>query len=207
MTDQTHALRDDVAYMRAMTEEGRRTPLVGGVIPIAAGLIYAAASLTHWAILTGRFGDVPGWSFLANWLGAGVVFGVTLAVVDPAIRRRPGALSTANRASSIAWINVGWATGVIFLGFANAARQTGEWVIMDLLLLVVFALYGAAWGVSAGMSGRRWLWLVSIGSFVSVVGISFLVGRPQIYLSFAAGLVCWVVLPGVAMMLQARSAD
>jgi hypothetical protein len=102
-------------------------------------------------------------------------------------------------------MSVGWSIGAVFLAFFVAANQTGEWIIMDLLLPVALAFYGAAWGVSAGMSGVRWLWLVSVGSLISAVGLAFLVGEPELYLSFALGLIFWVVAPGLLLMRQARA--
>lgn len=206
MTDGMQGLRDDVAFMRGLAEEGRKAPLLGGAISVAAGVIYGGASLGHYAVLTDRFGDAPRWSLMGIWLGAGLAMGLALWLLTPATRDRPGAASAGNKAAGLAWMSMGFSIGAVFLAFLVAAGQTGEWVVMDLLLSVVFALYGAAWGVSAGMSGVRWLWLVSVGSLVSAVGLAFLVGEPELYLSFALGLLVWVVAPGLLMMRQARAA-
>jgi hypothetical protein len=203
MTEGLQSLRADVAYMRGLAEEGRRAPLLGGSISVAAGLIYGAASLGHYAVVTDRIGEGPTWSLLAIWLGAGAVMGLAVWLLTPATRDRPGAASAGNKAASLAWMSIGWSIGAVFLAFFVAASRTGEWVIMDLLLSVALAFYGAAWGVSAGMSGARWLWLVSLGSLASAVGLAFLVGRPELYLAFAAGLLFWAVAPGLLMMRQA----
>ena len=40
MTDQNQAIRDDIAFMRALAEEGRQTPLLGGSVLVAVGLIF-----------------------------------------------------------------------------------------------------------------------------------------------------------------------
>ncbi len=51
--DQMQAVREDIAYMRALAEEGRRAPLLGGSVLVAGGLIGGAAAAAHWAIAAG----------------------------------------------------------------------------------------------------------------------------------------------------------
>ena len=43
MTDQD-AIRDDIAFMRALAEEGRNGPLVGGPMLLAAGLSFGSTT-------------------------------------------------------------------------------------------------------------------------------------------------------------------
>ena len=54
MSDQANGLREDVAFLRSMAEQGRRGPLLGGIFLAAAGLIYGAASFMDWGIETGH---------------------------------------------------------------------------------------------------------------------------------------------------------
>ena len=50
MTDQNHAIRDDIAFMRELAEEGRQAPIVGGSILLASGLSFGTASLAIWGL-------------------------------------------------------------------------------------------------------------------------------------------------------------
>ena len=68
--DQTQSLHDDIAYMRAMAQEGRNAPLLSGPIMVAAGVIFGSASLVQWAIQTGLVVVSP-WAQLWVWLAAG----------------------------------------------------------------------------------------------------------------------------------------
>ena len=43
--DQMQNVKDDIAFMRALAAEGQRTPMLGGAIMAAAGVIFAIASL------------------------------------------------------------------------------------------------------------------------------------------------------------------
>ena len=64
------SVKDDIAFMRALATEGRSAPLLGGAIMIAAGLIFAAASLTHYAVaVTGA--HVTLWIYPIIWFAAG----------------------------------------------------------------------------------------------------------------------------------------
>ena len=38
--DQMQSVHDDIAYMKALAQEGRQAPLLGGFILISAGLIF-----------------------------------------------------------------------------------------------------------------------------------------------------------------------
>ena len=51
--DQLQSIKDDIAYMKALAQEGRQAPLLGGSILIAAGVIFGLASLGQWALLRG----------------------------------------------------------------------------------------------------------------------------------------------------------
>ena len=58
MTDQ-NAIRDDIAFMRALAEQGQRGPLIGGAIMLAGGGLFGTASLIIWLLLlTGALSDL-----------------------------------------------------------------------------------------------------------------------------------------------------
>ena len=96
------SLRDDIAYLRALAAEGRTAPFLGGSILIAAGVIFGACSLMHWAIAT-RLVALPTYSLAIMWLTGGVGFGVAMWLVKNSIKGRPGAEAISNKASSWAW--------------------------------------------------------------------------------------------------------
>ena len=77
--DQMQSVRDDIAYMRGLAHEGRTTPLLGGSILIAAGLIFGTASVGHWAIISGVVGLSVS-ALTPMWLVATLGFFVALTV-------------------------------------------------------------------------------------------------------------------------------
>ena len=199
--DQIDAVRDDIAYMRAMAEEGRRTPLLGASILISAGLIFSAASLLAWAGHA-RVGGMTLQTANWGWLGAMVLFGLVLTVLVRRQRGRPGCSSPTNRAASTAWMGVGLAIFVLALSMGVIAwkLQPGEVVLMFPSL--IFALYGAGWAVSAAMSDKAWLWWVAIGAWIGAPLIALLTGEPAQYLAYALGLLLLTVAPGLALIRQ-----
>lgn len=195
------SIRDDLAYLRALAAEGRSAPLVGGHILITAGVVFGLASLVHWAVAADVL-QLPSWAYLATWVAAGLIFAAALFGLKGRIRNKPGAQAAVNKAVSAAWMGLGFACFALFVAFYAAAWRTGSWQIMNLYAPVILSLYGAAWTVAAQMTGRKWIWIFAIGSFVAAVASAFLIGDPAQYLAYAASLFLLAAVPG---LITARS--
>lgn len=199
--DQIQNVRDDIAYMRAMAEEGRKAPLLGASILISAGLIFSAASLIAWAGQTGTAGvtvEASNWI----WLGSMILFVVALTVLSRRLGGKPGIMSPVNRAAGTAWMGVGLAIFVLALSMAIITWRFQSGEVMAIFPSLIFALYGSGWAVSAAMSDKKWLWWVTIGAWVGAPLIALLTGDPAQYLVYAAGLLLLTVLPGVILIRQ-----
>lgn len=202
--DQIKSLRDDIAYMKAMAEEGSRGPLLGGAILVAAGLIFGAGAVAHWAIDTGVL-DLPPVAFSYLWIGAGLVFLAVLFTLSRRLGGRPGAMSPANRAAGTAWMGVGLAIFALGISIAVISIKLRDPLPTVMFPPMIFALYGAGWAVSAAMSGQRWMWWVAIGGWAAAPLIAWFTGEPVQYLIYAAGLLLLTTLPGLVMMRQEPS--
>ena len=66
--DQIQSVHDDIAYMKALAQEGRQTPLLGGRILISAGAIFGLASIVAYGIDSGLFA-VPPVAYAVLWGG------------------------------------------------------------------------------------------------------------------------------------------
>jgi len=204
MTDEMKAIRDDIAFMRALAEEGRQAPLLGGGILVSAGAIFGLASLLQWAIGTNILRLSP-WAPLFIWVGSGLVFGVLATLIIRGSRGRPGAQSTVNRATGSAWSGVGFSIFVIWLGLAVIAYRTRDAAVMNVFPLIILALYGSAWSIAASMTRKAWMRVTSLGCFAGAVGLGFLVDSPHMLLAYAGCLVAFAILPGLALMRQEPS--
>jgi hypothetical protein len=205
MTDGLQGLRDDVAFMRGLAEEGRRAPLLGGSISLAAGLSFGTGSLMTYAVLKGWVG-LPLQAISWIWAAAAIPFFVVLIGVSRRLGRQAGANSGANRANGAAWTAAGFAIFALFGAFILGSARTGEWIIMALLPPVILALYGAAWTVAAALTDKGWIRLVASGTLVLAVACGWLAGTAEQYLIYGAALLLFAALPGAVLMRQAREA-
>jgi hypothetical protein len=166
----------DIAYVRALAEEGRMAPPLNGPVMIAAALIFGSASLIQWAIQTGVLVVDP-MAQLWVWIGAGVIFSATLTVLLGRMKRKPGYNSVRNQAIGVAWSGVGYVIFSVWLGMAAMGLFRGEWGPMMLMPSVVFATYGAAWLVAAVMSGQGWMKGVSVASYAGAALMGAFAGQ------------------------------
>lgn len=202
--DQIQTIRDDIAFMKAMAEEGRRAPLLGGAILANAGAIFAGASVAHWSIASGRL-DVPPLGYAVAWGFAMVAFLVALGVLTARVKRQPGACTSANRAFGVAWSAAGFAIFAIGASMVLAAWRLETQVVGLLFPSVILALYGLGWSVSAGMSGQKWLHGVAIGAFAGAPVLAWFAGQPEQYLAYAAALFLLMCVPGMLLMRKEPS--
>lgn len=197
----TTSPQDDIAYIRALAEEGRNTPVLGGRILIVAGGAFGLASLIHYGIDSGLIAAEPA-AYNYVWLGALVLFFIGLIGVKSKIRGRPGARSAVNRAVGAGWMGVGLGIFVMALSMAVLSYKLQSEVPTYLFPSLIFALYGAGWAVSATMSGQTWQWWLAIGGWVGAPAIASLIGTPLLWLGYAAGLVLLALIPGLILVRQ-----
>jgi len=198
------AIRDDIAFMRALAEEGRQAPLLGGSMLVASGAIYGTASVLQWAILA-QVVRVPPVFLMIMWTLAVALHLTLIAVLKRGMGAKPGAGSSGNRAMRNAWMGVGWGCFVIFFALGLASWKTRDINLINFSPSIVLALYGAAWSVAAAMSRLTWLKVVAIASFVGAVLMAALMGSLWIWLGYAAALYLLALVPGLVLMRQEPS--
>jgi hypothetical protein len=203
--DQMQSVKDDIAYMRALAADGQRAPLLGGAILAAAGLIFGAASLAYWALLSDFLPLPRGWGSFVIWMGALALFFIVLTVLTRRIGAKPGANSPANKASGAAWSAVGFSIFALALGYFAASWRLQSEELMLTFPSVIFALYGAGWAVASAMTGKKWLWWVALGSWAMSPVLGWFAGQDVMYLAYAAGLFLLTFAPGLVLMRQEPS--
>lgn len=130
MNDQIQTLKDDIAFMRAMAEEGRSAPLLGGAVLTSAGVVYALASLAQWAVLTQTV--AVSYKVLPYmWLAAMLISMTLLAVFKRRLAGAPGSASPANRAARFAWKGVGQAIFAIGAAMFIAVWKTQDYNLIN----------------------------------------------------------------------------
>jgi hypothetical protein len=200
MTHDVQAIRDDLAFMRALAQEGRRAPLLIGHNLMVGGLFYGTVSLVCWALAV-RVLILP-WSWAAIWSP-----GIWIAVTPPYlvycyIRRtrwratRPGATAITNRAVHAAYRGIGYALLSLMAAAVIAAHQMKTMAAFALFPSTIMACYGLGWLVAAAMSETKWLRAVAVASFAAALLIAAAIELTAGYLVMAAFLYLLVALPG-----------
>lgn len=204
MTEEIKAIRDDIAFLRALADEGRQAPMLGGGVLVAAGAIFGLASVLQWATMTGLLVLSP-WAPVVIWTSAAAVFGIAARAVIRRSRDKVGAQATVNRVTSAAWAAVGWAIFAIWIALTAMAYRTQNWAVMNVFPIIILALYGAAWAIAAVMTRKGWMRLTAMGCFVAAASMGLLAGTSHMLLVYAACLLLFAVVPGFALMRQEPS--
>jgi hypothetical protein len=195
---QSQSLREDIAFIRAMVEEGRTSPY-RGEISLAAGLIWGTASLYIWAAAAGLWippggVEAASWAWLVAIVVAAVV-GVRLGTFRP---------RSANRVAAAAWGAVGLACWAMSMAVLIAANRTHEPVIFSLLPPMIMALYGGGWLVGAVAFRAPWQRWIGGLCLLSSLALAFAAAQPLEFLLFALSLYGLAALPGLVAVIRSR---
>lgn len=201
MTD-THSLKDDLAFLRDLAQDGGKGLARDGFSLAAVGLAFGAVTLVYWLVFWGPLASLR---FVAYWLWiAGMV--ATIFAIETAKRRLPPATGAAARALSNAWNGVGVAlTGGGLALLAAGWRQHDGAFVLATFPILLFSLYGAAWGVAFAVKRLTWFAWISAGCFLAAIGEGLLYGSPHQWLVLSLGLLLLVGLPGLVILKKARA--
>lgn len=199
----TQAIGEDLAFIRALAQEGRRTPVLGGAILAGAGFIYGLAAVAHWSVAVGVV-EVGPLAYWVIWGAALVAFFTLLFWVTQRLKGAPGAQAMPNRAMSAVWAALGGASSAVIVGLFIAGWRLDQFgAFVSMIPTVILALHGAGWSVASALSDRPWVKWVAGGSYLAAVGLAAMIGQAEQWLAYGAALVLLVGLPGLAMLRPA----
>jgi hypothetical protein len=206
MSDAAQSMRDDIAFMRNMAEEGRDGPVLGGSFLLATGLIYAAASAAQWLVIITRVPSLFWNSWPWIWGVALATHIVVMTFISFRVRRRRGGVMTrSNRVFSWTWNGVGMAIFACLASFFLEAKLGHSWGAFEAFPMVILALYGVGWTATAASSKERWAWAVAGLSFVFAIAAGPLARNVNLVLLFALALLLLLAAPGVLLIKRARA--
>ncbi len=200
---------DDLSRLRAIAEQGRSAPLLGGWHLILWGGAMALALLINWAVVR-QILPWPDYALSISW------FGIVLAAWTGSLllgRRQagtPGALSVGNQVEHAVWTTAGaflLALSLALFVRASLSEDSGAWSLMAVMSPVMFGAYAVALHASAvaGNTSRAKPYVLISLAFAAAT--AFLIGDPVQYLIAAAGIALVSILPGLAYLAAARRAD
>jgi hypothetical protein len=200
MTETTQTLRDDIAFMRALADEGVRPPLLAGPSMMTAGVLWGVACFASWTGL--RFFGLGGSWQAATMIAPIVLFLAALPFLIRRQRSRPGYKSPANRAVGMAWSGACWGIFVLSACSFVACWRMQSGLPAQLMPSEILVLYGVAWTVSAAMTRDRFLWWTAIASYGSAIVVAAVSGQPEEFLAFSIVMVLVALIPGYILWRQ-----
>ena len=204
MTEQMQSIHDDIAFMKAMAQEGRRAPPLGGAILMASGLIWALTSLAAWGVMTRVLALPMYWASLV-WLVGMAAFFIALALLIRRHQGKPGHGAVNNRVMRVVWSAGGWSIFVFILALAAASWTLHTVVFTVLIAPFVLTAYGVGWIVAGCFNDGRWMKWVGVASFLTAILLGFLAGSNAELLVYTAALLLLMALPGYLLLRQEPS--
>ncbi len=202
-------IKDDLAYVKALAEEGRDTPLVNGVIYLIWGTLIGLVSLLSYA-------DNLGWLDLGVldgvwiWVGALAIGWALSFYLGKRSGAKPGASTLGNRTSSAVWFGVGvfvtlfWVT-LMFVHDDFTAMGVPEYFLFGLMFPVSFGLYGVAFFATATAARVDWLrWVAVLAWGFSVLSLITMHNEHHLLVGGVGTLLC-AALPGFILMRREPS--
>lgn len=196
------SIRDDISYMRQLAESGRKGPILGGTFLMAAGLVFGLTCVVQWAATIG-FLPIAGWSLLYLWLAAFIVFAAVWFILFFRQRAR-GGLSTGGTNALFGTIWSACAIGITVTVVINTivGRIAGSPAVFDLNVSLPFVFYGIAWGVSAVMARRAWMYFAALAAMLFALVLAALTGSPHEILAMGVALFLALSVPGYKLMTE-----
>lgn len=201
----SNTLKSEIEYLKALAEDGGRTPIINGGALFWAGIMFGGASLIHYSFISGLL-DLPNpWFIPANWLLCGLVYAIlsVLSVKSSVAKYGPGGLM--NKAIGTVWSGVGISIFVVAMCLIIAGSQLQALEqTMSAMAPAVLVLYGLGWWAALALSGQKWLGWVCMGSFAGAMAISALAGQAEQFIAYAACLILFATVPGLVIMAKAK---
>lgn len=197
--------RDDVAFLRRISDAAQNAPLLGGRYLVLWGVLLPLAYFGQYAILA-RVIDVPHSAILVLWAVVMAMAGLAMHAFGKQTARKPGAGTVGNQVERWVWFGVGLGLFSYAIGaFGAVALADAPVLLFDLIIAVALVGYGAAFLVSAKMSGTAWLTRPAAGAFGGAAIVPFFAGSPTVYIIAAFIVLAVVLVPGI-VLLQAEPA-
>lgn len=194
----------DLAYARALAEEGRHAPLIGGSYFVLFGVLLAIAYSVQWAVLSGLWA-VGQQAIGFTWMGYGAATTIGVMVLSRRVRRLPGGTAISNQVDRAVWNGAAIAIIACVIGAVLRAITTGDFTAPDVIMAAGFGLYGVALHASARAGGHPWLQTFAWIAWAVSAALWFFMHEAWTYLLAAGACVVVLIVPGI-MMLQREPA-
>jgi len=172
-------------------------PVCAGRVLILAGTVFASANLFQFGVISGLLHLSPA-ALSLSWPIALIVFFMVLA------RLRAGGGANVHRVRTWSRMAIGVQI-VAALSLLAFSVLRHDFTLMYWTSPVGLFVYAAAWLTAAMRGGRGWMIMPSLGAVITAGVVISLLGTAPAYLVYAAGLVAFVLVPGLWLTLGHRA--
>jgi hypothetical protein len=201
MRETADQMRADLAFLRAVTEDGEALPELLGWHLVAIGGVFAAAMLHIWSVYAGVTPWPESWKHFLSVPGVLLYMPIHFWV---ARQRRGLTWGPAATAFGAAWAAMATMIPAAVVVLLVAQQQTGMPFYLAWPALA-FVLYGGAWMLAAIVTRKPWHAAVALGCFAVAATCAALIRQNSQWLFMAGGLAPFVAAPGLAIVRRARS--
>ena len=197
-------LKDDIAYMRGLAEDGRKGPVLGASILFSCGLIYSVAAVASWLIHSGRITiDLP--VVGAEWWAAAAIQIPTVIIMSKRLGGRRGQSNASSKLFGIVWSAVGFTIFTLFVAIMLLAWRFDQPMVWMAMPAAVVALYGGGWSMNAAIVRRPWMHAVAGVSYLAAALTAFMIELPNALglLAYAGVIFAIICVPGLILMREA----
>lgn len=191
---------EDLAYARALAEEGRQAPLLGGRYLVFWGSLNAAAFIAHWSALSGYLDALGEASFALVWGGYGVLAGIGMGVLGAQMKDKPGVSAIGVRAERAVWGGAQLALLAIVAGSISRLVLTNDTMAVNAILGAAFAIYAMAMFTVAALAQQSWMQRFAWLSGGVALALCLFANEPWAYLLAALASLIVLVWPGVILL-------
>lgn len=156
-----------------------------------AGAVFGTANLMQFGVLSGLLHVHPA--------ALSLIWPVAVTLFLVILNRMKTAGGEAGRRAA------GWSRWAILaqigaaLTLAAASALTGDWRLMMWMSPIGLGVYAVAWLVAAMRGGRPWMIAMGLSAAAGAGMVALLVGTPEQYLAYAAGLFMFAMTPGLTL--------
>ncbi|NNC72621.1 MAG: hypothetical protein HKN78_07050 [Sphingomonadaceae bacterium] len=200
---------DDLSRLRAIAEEGREAPLLGGTHLVMWGCLVALAAALHWGVAS-RLLEWPAWSLAVIWFGLMGLGGVLSSVLGRGIDCAPAAPTIGNRVERTVWITTGAVFATIAIAlfvYGNIEQTEAAFAYYAMMPPITFGAYAVALNTSAVAGAARRLVPFAVLSLALAAVTVLMIGDPAQYLVVAAGALLVSVVPGFLQLRAEKAGD
>jgi hypothetical protein len=201
--------QEDLSRLRAIAEEGRNAPLLGGWHMILWGVAIALALLINWAVIV-RILPWPGQAIAISWFAIVLVAWGGSVLLGRSQSARRGASTVGNRVERAVWVTAGAFLATLAIALFVRAALSGdpdEWAWFAIMQPVTFGVYAVALNASAVAGHSKAARPFVLLSLALAAVTALLIGDPAQYLVASAGVALVLIAHGIRQLGAERLAD